>query len=215
MIISHKYKYIFIKTSKTAGTSTETFFEQLSFSKNVQKEVTHSRSELIHKEGIIGYRGANSESNKQPTWRNHMSLPTIRKLLNNDEIFNQYFKFSNSRNPWDRVVSGYHHLSYIGSKISFNEYVASCSLAPLTSFFEDYINDVYFIRFENLKQDVEYVCKKLGFDFNINNFPTYNTQCRRKFKHKHYTEYYDVETRKIIEKKYAKDIEYFGYKFGE
>lgn len=212
MLISHKHKYIFVKTGKVAGTSTEIFFEQMSFSKG---QPQHSQSEIINEEGIVGHRGEIDHLEKPPTWLNHCKLKKIKKLLNNDDLFNEYFKFSITRNPWDRVVSAYHHFS---SETSFKEYVVGGKkLVPIFRFFDEYIDDVHFIRFENLQKDVEYVCKKLGLDCDMNNFGTYKSNYRGNSKQgdKHYTEYYDEETKSLVAEKYAKDIEYFGYKFGE
>ena len=139
-----------------------------------------------------------------------------------------YFSWSFVRNPWDRLVSTYVNKildkhqgglnSWRNSISSFEEYILkvkkqnvmgkNCDrhIRSLCTFFPPDINFVG--RVENLQQDFDIICDKIGIPQQI--LPHIN-----KTKHKHYTEYYDDETRQIVAEKYARDIEYFGYKFGE
>jgi tRNA A22 N-methylase len=64
-------------------------------------------------------------------------------------------------------------------------------------------------RFENLLEDFGKVCSILNCK---NKLP--HSQYNKKTP-KRYTEYYNDETQQIVAEKYAKDIEHFGYKFGE
>ena len=141
--------------------------------------------------------------------------------------WDDHFKFTIVRNPWERLLSFYlnklhtvqDHLitSYIQGTPNFKKFVHTLRRSNLKTCNNHFrlqtqmfpLDKIDFIgRFENFQQDFNIICDKIGI-------PQKQLPHKNKSKHKHYTEYYDDETRKIVAEKYAKDIEYFGYEFGE
>src|SRR4051812_7001975 len=118
MIISHKYKFIFIKTKKTAGTSIE-----IALSKYLDKgDIITKINEEDMREGL-GYPGP--QNYRVPYWKytfedlkrllfqrqlcvfyNHAPATYIRKYIG-EKVWNSYYKFCFERNPWDKTVSSY------------------------------------------------------------------------------------------------------------
>ena len=194
-MISHKHKFIFVHINKNGGTSVG--------------GVLNKYSEFCKKHQPI-------------------------TALNEEAYSNDYFKFTFVRNSWDRFLSLYKYRvetnqTNLGTNPeSFKEWAKNIYnknpkhynalnnirllyLSNQLDWITDTSNSVdidYVGRFENFQQDFDIVCDKIGVP--RQELPHWN-----KSKHKHYTEYYDEETRQIVAKKYAKDIEYFGYKFGE
>jgi hypothetical protein len=72
----------------------------------------------------------------------------------------------------------------------------------------------FFIRYENLKQDIETVCKKLGIEnYNLNELPTFRSENReRRVPYQHY---YTEETKRIVFERHKIEFDYFGYKFND
>ena len=187
-MISHKHKFIFIEVPKT-GTTTICSILSDNF------------------DAVQPYK--------------HLDIVQYKEKFPKET--SSYFKFSFVRNPWSRVVSLYYRNEGIQKKneMTFVEFVDWIQLATDTctyptpkknmiDFFKiDNELKIDFIgKFENLQQDFNIVCDKIGISHQ-------KLPHKNKSKHKHYTEYYDDETREIVAEKCAKDIEYFGYKFGE
>lgn len=143
----------------------------------------------------------------------HASASEIRKKVG-EKVWNEYYKFSFIRNPWEKLVSSYHynHEKWVPKNTSFENYVKLWNTGsqitrhpPQNS---PYLNeDIDFIgRFEKLEEDFQLICKKRGI---LNTgLPHMN-----KTSHRHYSEYYTEEMIEIVAKKFSEDIERFEYKF--
>lgn len=206
-MISHKHKFIFVHAPKTAGNSIQNHLRNYSEDKIVisEKQATYNEECKSHLD-----RFEIRSSDKKLKIHKHTTLNEYynnwRKKYGSIEDF---FKFGVTRNPWERAISYYFWKGYksFKKKIFVNNLIQrSCSDYFYVKKYNNHKLD-YVIKFENLQEDFDTVCDKIGI-------PKQELAHANKSKHKHYTEYYDDETREIVAEKYAKDIEYFGYEFG-
>jgi len=195
-MINHKHKYIYIHIPKCGGCSV------------VRPQYYTRFGHNLRNENFKYYKDSELRKNSQ-------------------------FSFTFVRNPWERLVSSYKYLSNGGNNPNdlkdynnlFSKYGSFRNV--ILNWDESYLNQIHFKpqcdwicdnakniivdfvgRFENLQNDYDAICDKIAI-------PRQKLPHKNKTKHKHYTEYYDDETRHIVAEKYAKDIKYFGYKFGE
>jgi hypothetical protein len=206
VLVSHKYKFIYIKNEKVAGSSVESFFG--SFCQNPEKIYNYDDTimQSIDNYGIIGSRLEGVQ--KEDIWKNHINATEIKRRLGND-IFSKYFKFAVIRNPYDTIVSYYY---WDKSKLPFKEYAENKIIYNLDrcSIDNESVCD-YYIRYENLLEDIVNVCKLLNIDnYDINNLPKHKTNIRPK---DNYKDYYDEETRIKVYNNNEGIFKKFGYDF--
>jgi len=199
--INYSYNFIFVRTPRTA-------------SRSILNVLNKYQTEPI---SIKGY---GFDFNHIPCKAIHEHYP---------DVYNSFFKFAIVRNPWCRMVSMWtmdHR--YYKQVPSFNDYVKSLfdlnwlpsqgahKQSPRNVWLNkncnmyDFTKGVDFIgKFENIQNDFKEICK------HVNLPATHLPQFTQKDSRPHYSSYYDNETRAFVAEKYAKDIKYFGYKFGD
>jgi len=208
-MISHKHKFIFIHLPKCAGTSVEQAL--YNYASDISDIISGYKVNERHKQWYINTKNL----------RNEHLFDSINKHID-------YFKFTFCRNPYDRLVSTYEFFNLSERYITFSNFINDSKLFENvknivdqdfclnTNFEYHLLPGSYFIkhgvdfigRFENLQQDFDIVCDKIKI-------PRQQLPHKKQSNHKHYTEYYDDETREIVAERYVKDIKYFGYEFGE
>lgn len=124
VLVSTKYKFIYIKLYRVAGTTTEIFFQKYCLPPNHVDINSEKIAYTNTKYGIIGPRGY---GNINKIYTSHTSLSKLSKDIN----INNYLVFCNIRNPYDMVVSYYNFmisrikLRYgIANVITFDDYIA-------------------------------------------------------------------------------------------
>lgn len=226
MIISHSHRYIFIKSTKTAGTSIEAALSNHCSGEDV---VTPLGDYAFNRDqtGAWVHKSMNEGSYQQ-----HDDALTIRDSLP-PEVWQSYFKFSIARNPWERTLSRFfwNHRNDPALKpekrLLQRLGLPADELEPARRAFAKFLreedwdtNDRFYfidgklcvdfvIRYENLAEDLLEVCKRVGLP--PLNLPHLKSGMRSK--QHHFSEYYDDETRALVADRHRADIQLFGYRF--
>lgn len=161
----------------------------------------------------------------------HRPLEVFRTMVPQD-LFDECFKFTFVRNPWDRVVSAFFFLKK--SDLKRNQRFARRNLSAFNdfdSFVRQWLTRKNVWSFTHFLPQHHFICidKQLGVDFvgfyenlaedfalvanKINRPATLRDENRLGGRAKDYREYYTEETKNIVAQVYAEDIALLGYSF--
>ncbi len=223
MLISHKKRFIFIHIYKTAGTSVMDEF--LPYSRLIDRMAYDYKFSRKILGGIGCLMGWHDDGMKQFTgFHKHAKAYEIKEKLGS-EIFDSYYKFVFVRNPFDFIVSLYFYIKQsknhrdhgVVDRMSFKEFLRwDISNNPPRQL--DFVTDPhnnkrlveYIGRFETLEKDIAAIQKRLHLRIG-RKIKRKNPSVQRHSKdHK---EYYDEDSRKLLEDYFQTDLDMFGYDF--
>ena len=227
MIISHKYRFIFVKTTKTAGTSIEIALSKFCGPGDVITRV-NSEDEKIRQQ--LGYPGPQNYEAKiskfyrllevlglhrrtQTTnFKNHLAAELIRDNIS-PEIWDSYFKFCFERNPFDKAISRYFwNTRKQEERSSLSEFLEEVPTNRLSNWHLYTIDNeiaVDFVgRYERLAEDLARVGEKLGLPEDLN-LPNAKGGTRKD--RSHYSTVLSAADRARIEKACAHEIAALDY----
>lgn len=230
MIVSHEHKFIFLKTRKTASTSVELFLHRYTGEQDIVTPLTPSdltrsfghqpRNHIrpafpLDPRPRIG-RHWRLEGFKSVDFHDHIDAATVRRYVG-DRIWRSYFKFTFERNVYDRQVSFYHYRTQSPLKKllwpDFKSFLRTFP-SPRVDNFQIYTIDgevaVDFVgRYESLIDDLRGIMARLGLPMG-GELPSAKADIRPRVG---YRDYYDEESRSLVESWYPGEIALLGHSF--
>lgn len=181
MIISHKYKFIYLRSQKTASTSIDVFLSAYCDENDVVTIMPEETPEW-HNATTAG-----------PINNNHVPAVHVRDWIGG-KMFNEYYTFTSVRHPLDKLISSYFYWienPQLGPQVrpldySFSEWVFNYGFEhKLAIFHEPYykingkiIVDDY-IRYELLERYLQEICELLGMEYDSKYLLHYKKTKRR------------------------------------
>lgn len=240
MIISHKYRFIFVRTRKVAGSSLETvlarYLEKTDYATR-QSERERAEGRLFPQCDSRIFGGFKKRF--RPIFLyGHAPVTAAYDLFR--ERVGDYTVFSVERNPWDRAVSTFYWankktdirtLPLQEQIAAFRTYVKSVAnpgwkrrylgISAHRDFSQRWlycIGDVaipdVMLRFEHIAQDLEKLSARLGLQPPANIDDVRLKSQHRASNARDYTIFYDAQTRHIVADACAWEIEQLKYRFG-
>jgi len=219
-MISIDKKFLFIHIPKTGGNSIQTVLKEF------------SGDQIVIEEGLPEDKEGFEVVNPRYGTRKHSTLCKYYASMD-PGLYNQLFKFTVVRNPWDRMVSHYfspHRGPVQWNRQQFIEIVKFAStlrdyvtVLPLIYWFPHnvlkFVNraiskvsgrlDIgvdYIARYESLDDDYQTICSKLEIPYS-------KLPVRNKGNREHYSVYYDEELKKMVQEKFTEEIKLMNYEF--
>lgn len=224
MLVSHSQKFIFIKSGKTASTSTEILLQKycVSHDHQVLSQTDDKCDEIVTDRGIIGLRGADARSTARRFF-GHMTAMEIRDAL--PDLWLEYTKVCNIRNPFDILVSEFWHkigkeqrekfacLPFTELRLRFEEWVMkNPKKDPISKYItiNSRLEVDHLLRHESLLVDIGKLYKKLGIKDNIE-MPRRKSAFRQS--NAHYSRYYSPELASHFSKQWNDMLSLTKYQF--
>lgn len=228
MIISHKHKFIFIKTRKTAGSSFELMLSTICGPDDILTPLSPEEEEVRRALG-----GGTARNYFVPLGK-YRNREYVRLMLKHDRVrfkehwpaiyirervgaavWNGYYKFAFDRNPFDKAVSYYHWKYAHYAHPEVEGFIKAGGLDSMSSY-DLYsignrvvVDDVF--KFEEMDKSLAILTKKLGLPE-----PLALPEYRAKSGFRKQAGYREVLTPAAVAElkvMFAREIAYLGYRF--
>jgi len=229
VIVSHRHRFIFVRTRKTAGTSVEIALSKFCGPDDV---ITRDADDALRRE--LGYPGPQNDGGiplreytfsewrrlltrgERARFKNHTPAVRIRALVG-ESVWRSYFKFAIERNPWDKAISLYFWRTRDANPrpplLEFLKNVGARSLSNSHIYLIDGELAVdRIVEYDRLADELDEVRARIGLPASL---ALPRAKASHRVERSHYSELIGPAERAVIDAACAREIALFGYRFDD